>query len=1471
MGSNGELEEIDVSKLDPKWHDFMRAALVEWKATAFSVRRRLGGRSGATVLLVDLITPKHDGQGVLKLSDDEPLGDEHTHLEEALRLAPALTAHVPQVTHHHDSGPMSTILLTVAGGGLLEAEVMAKAEGPVMNSASQRVSESLLTQWNKEPIFHSTTLSANVVLNEWLDHRLSARGRIPDVLREVLNIPDDTAAFRYGGVDYPNPYGFSNPEFAGNQVVLSVGRGLVHGDLHSENILVSGARSVENYFFIDFATFKSNAPLLFDHSYLELHLLLNARGGVTHQHWQELCAGLRAIERPQDASKTPNSDDHGLLWTIGMLRQEVRKWVDEKYPQRLEDLKKQILLARIASGLNFANKRALATNEGLSRKRKFFAILYAAEATRALFEYCKLEIPNDGPIAHPEGEVEVPASDRWRDVWETCNEFQSINGVYILIAGKELGDLPEHARKILGRLPWSLVIDFDTAGTAGRLVQDALPVISRARAVTQIFPHQSVAIDFESSACWFFADSNQDMPDTNPLPVAKWRQKTLPPLRTIASALHRATVPTPTYLVIMATEVDNAKLRNTFTAIDEAMAGTLYTVMVSTNGTDEAFVSLQQETTEITNVTCDWTDLSLGLHQMLGDEPEAHSLWLPVRDSESMVVRRERLEPEEAARYSGAIEVVPASGSDYGIEVPSEEVADFYRGNTISWQELNLHRDVDRTVTGGPNGILQIVRRLLYSTPSDSFAIEHSPGAGGTTVARRVAWELRDEFPCLILNALTASTIDDIEALFQRSNLPVLIVAEAAKVPGTKRNSLYNDLKGRSIRFVILDVRRRHQPRNTTSAAALADPMSVDDDARRFLAIYEPRAPQDRRPMLDRLAKDPSLAPYRSAFFFGLYTFEREFVGVEDYVASLLSELAADARYRLAQLALISRYSQARLPIAAFVTLLGLDVRARQASYSNLLGDASTRLVMFDGKRIGISHPLLAEEIIRKQLSPEDAELENAWKINLTEFCINFVEDMAQNDLRDSADIDEILVDLFIERDFWRGSSDIQLFSALIMDLPAIESQKRVLEALCEHFPNNPHYWNHLGRHINFHGTGTFEEAEEKLKRAIELDPGNDLHHHALGMVYRIEVRRRLQKRLSGDETVRQRLDSIKNLFAEAEICFKAARGFDPINQYPLITPIQMVLESFERLSNLSGETNYQSFFCKSSYVSEWCRDKISTAEILVARLHHIEANSARSEYSISCDARLDEVLGNFEGMVNGLTALLAKPDIKKSPVRRMLANAYVRQIDRSGQVIKERSLRRVVSLMRENLTEDPSRGYDIRTWFRAFRMLPDFTLTEAIEQMTRWSLVSDSVDAHYYLYVLHFVQSHRGVHESVDEAKRHLEITRQRAPTLLSKKSFEWWGGEEQGRPCPLIHHTEMGQWSKQLDFFEGVEKLDVVEGRIDRIRSPQSGTIMIDGLPAFFVPRADFRPARDLNATVRFNLGFSYEGLRAWRVRRA
>ena len=497
--------------------------------------------------------------------------------------------------------------------------------------------------------------------------------------------------------------------------------------------------------------------------------------------------------------------------------------------------------------------------------------------------------------------------------------------------------------------------------------------------------------------------------------------------------------------------------------------------------------------------------------------------------------------------------------------------------------------------------------------------------------------------------------------------------------------------------------------------------------------------------------------------------------------------------------------------------------------------------------------------------------LEDTWRFNLTAFCINFIEDMGDERLKDSAAIQEILANLFVERDLWQGSTDPKLFSVLLNELPTPESQRRVLETLCKHFPANAHFWGHLGRQINLRGAGSFEEAERALTRAIELEPIDEVHHHGLGMVYRLEVKRRLQDHLSGNETVRHRLEKVSSIFERAEVCFETARKTNPDSQYPLVTPIQMIIETFERLAALSGINDYAAFLRQPDYVTEWCRAKIATAESLLAQLRQQEANSEPTRYRRECDSRLQGIVGNFEAMVEGLSSLLHIAGIAKPPVRRMLANAYVRRMENDTVAVQVKTLRRIVELMQENLADDPTNSHDMRNWFRAFRMLPEFTLTEAIERMTQWSLMSDSIDALYYLYILHFMSARRGIHRSISEARRYVELCKQRAPLLLSKKSFEWWAAESLNRPCPLVHHSELGPWSKERNFFEGVDNLGVVEGRIDDIRSPQAGTILVGGMPAFFVPRSDFQRGRDLNVTVRCYVGFSYEGLRAWNVQRA
>ncbi len=78
-----------------------------------------------------------------------------------------------------------------------------------------------------------------------------------------------------------------------------------------------------------------------------------------------------------------------------------------------------------------------------------------------------------------------------------------------------------------------------------------------------------------------------------------------------------------------------------------------------------------------------------------------------------------------------------------------------------------------------------------YTNPT--IRLSHTPGAGGSTVARRFAWTIKDEYPTLVLTnpkmdpVAAAARIDLLSKKSQR--LPVVVIAEAATLPVTRGKS----------------------------------------------------------------------------------------------------------------------------------------------------------------------------------------------------------------------------------------------------------------------------------------------------------------------------------------------------------------------------------------------------------------------------------------------------------------------------------------------------------------------------------------------------------------------------------------------------------------------------------------------------------------------------------------------------------
>ena len=110
---------------------------------------------------------------------------------------------------------------------------------------------------------------------------------------------------------------------------------------------------------------------------------------------------------------------------------------------------------------------------------------------------------------------------------------------------------------------------------------------------------------------------------------------------------------------------------------------------------------------------------------------------------------------------------------------------EFYRGCTVSW--WNFHYPEQVLTRQNYKTFLRDVQNALENQiPKGerigTAAIYHQPGAGGTTLARQILWDLHQEYPCCVVKRLTKDTAKQIKALRCFANVktpkPPLILIE---------------------------------------------------------------------------------------------------------------------------------------------------------------------------------------------------------------------------------------------------------------------------------------------------------------------------------------------------------------------------------------------------------------------------------------------------------------------------------------------------------------------------------------------------------------------------------------------------------------------------------------------------------------------------------------------------------------------
>ncbi|WP_111639799.1 P-loop NTPase [Marinomonas shanghaiensis] len=1462
-------------EIEAIYEELHEAVKEQCAASEFHLKKKLSGKSGDSVYLCDITisSPPYSGFAIIKYSTSRPdySKNEYGSHQLAVGALPEFAAqHIPKLIKKVNSNNKSAFIMSIAGSGLGLTEELASLTHDTQTKTMCLVSNLLLDQWHTGGI--AEECSAQTVLSNWLDYRISDQSTLPNLLQNVLSVSPQVESFYLANRSFSNPYYYAKcGDLPLSGMKLRPLEGYMHGDLHGHNCLYGGHnKRKQSVFLIDLEQFKAQMPLFFDQAYLEFSLLLNNHAEVSVQEWTSVIDLLSDIEECEESDVIDlNGEMYARVRQIQTFRKSIRTWATEHYDHRIEDVYTQLMLARVAVGLNFANKGRLADVEAQSNKMKVFAFLYAAENLNYLLKFKKQDVREPQVIAKPTFFTAIKDEGAIKTIWSECDYFNRHKAKYALLAGDELSRLSARDSELLSSLPWNLVFDFDTRrdGILGRSQQR----LSENTAWKHYFPEQ-IEKELETDILiWLSVNGHQLDSSSMYSSFRDWRRAVIKKLRVLSEEFARHTSVLPVNLVVIAGEEDANKVEHIIQVLDESLGDKLKVIVICS---DEAEQQAYQELGEklglddITCLQCKAPSFVRSISQYYSLPTQGDKVLIPMANTCSNEPLKIEVPKEVYAASSKCVTILHP-----GLVEEKTDIGQFHKGHQISWAELEQSLAIDMSIDS------EVERQAVAALKKNSYekcTIYHQPGTGGSTVIRKVAWRLKDDWPVLMVTRNSTNIHEYVEKISNLTNLPILIVVDGSILNSTEKDKLVNELKIRGVNHLLLESERGLHTSKNKHSSVLTVPCPLESkDANIFYGCYKELSAQSRHSALKALTFETSMLEYRQPFFYGFFTFEEEFRSVESFVVNSIKELSEDRKQLLLWVSLITRYSQEILPITFLNVMLGKESTS-VFRIKEEFGPSAAPLFLVQNRSVRVIHPVIAEQLIIKLLGKNES-LDYPGK--LQDACIKLVDSLGSTRLRNEDKTGQILQGLFISRQSGGNQDNVgkARFSELLKEIDSTNKQHNVLKHLCDIFSEEAHYLSHFGRHINYDDDRNSAEAIPYFEEAIGLDPESEVHYHGLAMVYsnlvHTTIRDIRNNRLSQQGTRIRATDVIERIsdnYESSKEYFKRAYHLSWKSEHALVSYTKLIQKAVEAIylqskpvDAANSEYKYCDFLTQNNTASRWCREALEEMEWAVAELKYLQAENEVSHHAEKTISTVPRFYDDKASLIEGLSSLIASHnDIDHSNTRRLLASTYFKVHEELE--LSTKKLNKVVELMESNITGSSGDDRDIKYWFRAYRMLPSFSYSEAIDKIETWERLRKSIQASYYLYILHYFSYEQGVLTSQQKAKDYIEKCKRNMPiSTTSKKSFEWVSSDMK-KALQLVNSNELGKWD---GFFEYTKKLGRVKGMILSVENHVKGTIRINGFEAFFVPKSEFT-TDDVNTEVSFYLGFSFEGLRAWKV---
>lgn len=1438
-----------VVQVQPALADALASWLNSSGATLTFDRWIAPGLSGAQLASVALKLEGQAARGLLlKFCPPGRLtGKEASRHAEALADAPPFAAaHLVEQPHPAvvAKGGWSAMFQAVAGGTLRDVRPVSTLRGQELPTVLETVVRSVLEEWNADAdVERAGPLD---LFRHPLGTRVDKGGPVQRLGERILYDDEATGAPPWiktrSGKTVPNPVSWALHEewldLLRDQHVMAV-KGRAHGDFHADNILIPMRPFPDpsRFALIDLAGYSSSAPLASD----PVHLLLSVLVAEARELTESKRDALTAVMVTPGIGATPLqlaglAELSKRLHAVGEAFASNLGWLDHWRDQTL------VLLA--ANALLFA---ARLDNLGLQQ----WCLEVSGEALAAFAAGRSVVPPTHAPAALISGlapAASLGAVQGLEELGAACGGWAAGRTTILVI---DSSNLPAEARSAVSRLRWNVVVDLNSRTDVDGGWAEASGPLDR-----RLFTKRQEPFFGRSSTVWLAGAGLSDVEPVDSLrDLRKWRSTHH---RFVASALARlAEAATHPATIVCVSPVTTAARAVVEAALDAFGDRLLVTVV---GGDDD---SLKQYGASY--VRCDAAELLLAVPEPSGAPDGIGVRTLPGKAGPV------RLDDEMVGRYSDAFDLLHSSvGLDAG-----GDVGGFYRGRPINWHELDIGLDVERQTAR--ELVSDLLRPSLQQRSTLRVTLAHLPGAGGTTVARRAAWDLKDEFPTMYVRGSVdeAVLVQAVGELARLSELPVLIVAEL--VPDLILKSAFEALRASSVPAVLLITTRRSTPRNTGPNRH----GSEQDTERRGLSIRLGALTKldERRDVAARFA---ALAPTREAelfelaaratdnnvpFFYALTAFGADFEGLTGYVSQFLMALDDHERELLLLISLCHYYCGLPLPADVFAELLDVPPSESVDLLEFMKPERTDLLVEEPVGAWRITHALIAEEVLRQVLAPAGITSgRDDWKASLPALGLRFIGySSAVFGRRLPVDVKSIVDRLFTTRE--RGeamdgeSGGAATYTDLMQEMSS-PGRLQILKALVAAFPEEPHYWAHLGRMLSY-DVSNFVDALSATDRAIALSPRDPLLHHMRGMVFRNEMRARIRER---GVDARAQESRVLELCQAAGDAFRAVSELDDTSEFGHVALAQANVAAIEFGQKISGAKTFAEFLAKPT-ASQY-RDLLADAEESLDAAREIRGADRASYVSEAVQVQLAQVYDDYSALLQGWRNLLERPDLAKPPIRRRLARTY-RLRAGSWRQASAKDVKQAVALLDDNLVDNPLDGRSLLEWLQAARFTTA-SLDQAADLIAGWARAEGSREALFYDYVLAFLRAMDGAESAVAEYHKKVERCRERAAWFGHRRyAYEWLGaGTGLGR---LVHHADLAGWERRSEMAPPVPLARAV-GRVQTIDKPTAGTIDFgSGLTAFVVPTAsELLRGRDENARINAYVAFRYDGPMAQFVKR-